>query len=57
MKSIEDIQTEIDRLEKLNLDLEEQYKVTLKVGKKQSIKININQNKIRIKALEWVKED
>lgn len=57
MKSIEDIQAEIDRLEKLNLDLEEQYKVALKVGKKQFIKININQNKIRIKALEWVKVD
>ena len=56
MKNIDQIQFEIDRLEKLNNDLEEQAEVTLNYVKKQLLKINISQNKIRIKALKWVLE-
>ena len=57
MKTIDKIQFEIDRLNKLILDLEEEVTVVNNGTKKSFLNIKISQNKVRIKALEWVKED
>jgi hypothetical protein len=57
MKTIDKIQFEIDRLNKLILDLEEEVKVINNGNKRSLLNIKISQNKVRIKALEWVKED
>ncbi|WP_335941858.1 hypothetical protein [Fusobacterium polymorphum] len=57
MKTIDKIQFEIDRLNKLILDLEEELIVVNNGAKRSLLNIKISQNKIRIKALEWVKED
>lgn len=57
MKTIDKIQFEIDRLNKLILDLEEEVTVVNNGTKRSLLNIKISQNKVRIKALEWVKED
>lgn len=57
MKTIDKIQFEIDRLNKLILDLEEELIVVNNGAKRSLLNIKISQNKVRIKALEWVKED
>jgi len=57
MKTIDKIQYEIDRLNKLTLDLEEEVTVVNNGAKRSLLNIKISQNKVRIKALEWVKED
>ena len=57
MKTIDKKQFEIDRLNKLILDLEEEVKVINNGNKRSLLNIKISQNKVRIKALEWVKED
>ena len=57
MKTIDKIQYEIDRLNKLILDLEEEVTVVNNGAKRSLLNIKISQNKVRIKALEWVKED
>lgn len=57
MKTIDKIQFEIDRLNKLILDLEEEVKVVNNRNKRSLLNVKISQNKVRIKALEWVKED
>ena len=57
MKTIDKIQFEIDRLNKLILDLEEEVKVVNNGNKRSLLNVKISQNKVRIKALEWVKED
>lgn len=57
MKTIDKIQFEIDRLNKLILDLEEEVTIINNGAKRSLLNIKISQNKVRIKALEWVKED
>lgn len=57
MKTIDKVQFEIDRLNKLILDLEEELTVVNNGAKRSLLNIKISQNKVRIKALEWVKED
>ncbi len=57
MKTIDKVQFEIDRLNKLILDLEEEVKVVNNGNKRSLLNVKISQNKVRIKALEWVKED
>ena len=57
MKTIDKIQFEIDRLNKLILDLEEEVTVVNNGAKRSLLNIKISQNKVKIKALEWVKED
>ncbi|WP_339059030.1 hypothetical protein KSU01_08290 [Fusobacterium animalis] len=57
MKTIDKIQFEIDRLNKLISDLEEEVTVVNNGAKRSLLNIKISQNKVRIKALEWVKED
>ena len=57
MKTIDKVQFEIDRLNKLILDLEEEVKVVNNGNKRSLLNVKISQNKVRIKALEWVKEE
>ncbi|WP_335978654.1 hypothetical protein [Fusobacterium polymorphum] len=57
MKTIDKIQFEIDKLNKLILDLEEEVTIINNGAKRSLLNIKISQNKVRIKALEWVKED
>jgi len=57
MKTQEQIQTEIDRLNKSNLDFNDKLKVTKGIGNREIIRHEIRKNERKIKILEWVLEE
>lgn len=54
MKTQEQIQTEIDRLNKSNLDFNDKLKVTKGIVNREIIRHEIRKNERKIKILEWV---
>lgn len=57
MKTQEQIQIEIDRLNKSNLDFNEKLKVTKWIGNREIIRHEVRKNERKIKILEWVLEE
>ena len=56
MKTQEQIQMEIDRLSKSNLDFNDKLKVTKGIGNREIIRHEVRKNERKIKILEWVLE-
>lgn len=56
MKTQEQIQTEIDRLNKSNFRFNEKLKVTKGIVNREIIRHEIRKNERKIKILEWVLE-
>ena len=56
MKTQEQIQMEIDRLSKSNLDFNDKLKVTKGIVNREIIRHEIRKNERKIKILEWVLE-
>ena len=56
MKTQEQIQMEIDRLSKSNLDFNDKLKVTKGIVNREIIRQEIRKNERKIKILEWVLE-
>ena len=57
MKTQEQIQIEIDRLNKLNLDFNDKLKVTKGIGNREIIRHEVRKNERKIKILAWVLEE
>lgn len=57
MKTQEQIQMEIDILNKSNFRFNEKLKVTKGIGNREIIRHEIRKNERKIKILEWVLEE
>lgn len=57
MKTQEQIQIEIDRLNKSNLDFNDKLKVIKGIGNREIIRHEVRKNERKIKILEWILEE